>query len=366
MPEQAQGPDSLLETLRRKIELAITLIVLKQLILRVGLHEHSRKPAFVELERIDFRSHKRRTLRIASTKRSTPDDEPAWRMLALHVETTDSVDIMVKWGHAQIDGISVKVFHKDLLKKLNNGDEVGPSLFKDRVLVIPPDRRRDLLPPLNKLCKSPITTAKPPELLGKSNLQENWAPIRLTPYITQYRHFSIHHNTLRPSSCFIATRLSPEKARGFIGTTVVNIRLIMSSNFTRSHNIDPKNTIANFITMVGPEYDTELVTKIKASTKAGIEKRKNDQMGPMKFIPDFRTLLQDCAKKPKVYFLAVTNLGTIDGDSSNTDATEEKGAESHRWTIDGAMFPASPEVHHAAFIMCHIAVKGKESYVSCD
>lgn len=441
MLEPALGPDDLLETLRRKIESAIALIVLQHSMLRVGLrNEHSRKPAFVELESVDFRNHiewrtlspsvdyERELLRLIrdrlDVKVHSPEDRPAWRILVLHIETTDFVDIMVEWGHAQIDGISVKLFHENLLRRLNNGDEAGPSLFKDRVLTIPPEKRRDLLPPLHALCKFPITAgwamktiwkeAKPPALSGKLDLQANWAPIQLTPYVTKYRHFNIDNRMLQNvlAACrehkttltgllqtlaifSLATRLSPEKARGFIGTTVVNIRPIMSSKFIRSHNIDPSNTMANFVTMVDHEFDTELVAKVRGRVNESSGKetymtaleeylwptaervrgdlqrrlddgRKNDQMGLMKFIPDFRMLLKDWAKKPRVYSIAVTNLGVIDGDPSNANTPETGGGQSDRWAIRRAIFSVSPEVHHAAFVVCPVAVRCKELYVSCD
>ncbi|KAI1775940.1 alcohol acetyltransferase-domain-containing protein [Hypoxylon cercidicola] len=437
------GPDNLPAALTQKVESAIALIVLEHPMLRVGLrNEHARKPVFVELESVDFRNHiewrilspsidyEAELLKLIrdrlDVKVESPETKPAWRILVLHIAGTDFVDVMFEWGHAHIDGISVKLFHEDLLRKLNNGEEAGSSVFKDRVLTIPPEKRRDLLPPLHDLCEFPITTrwalttlwkgVKPPVLSGKSDLVANWAPIQRTPYVTQYRHFGLNNNTLQNvlTACrehrttltgllqtltmfSLATRLTPEEARGFIGTTVVNLRPIMSSKFLQSYNIDPKKTMANFVTMVDHEYDTELVAKIRARTNESSDKethncmakleelvwptaervradlqkrldegRKNDQMGLMKFIPDFRLLLKDWVKKPRVYSLSVTNLGVVDGNPSNADTTAAEGDQSGKWTIDRAVFSVSPEVHQAAFVICPVAVNGRELYVSCD
>ncbi|KAI4865727.1 hypothetical protein F4820DRAFT_419489 [Hypoxylon rubiginosum] len=405
-------------------------------------NEHARKPAFVELESVDFRNHiEWRTLSPSvdyeleflrlirdrlDVKVESPETKPAWRILVLHAEGTDFVDIMCEWGHAHIDGISVKILHEALLRKLNNGDEARPSIFKDRVLTIPPEKRRDLLPPLHTLCDFPLTTrwavttlwkeVKLPVLSGNSDLLANWAPIQLRPYVTQYRHFSLDNDILQKvlvacrehkttltgllqalAMFSLAMRLSPEKARGFIGTTVVNLRPIMSSKFLQSHNIDPNNTMANFVTVVDHEYDAELVANIRAranessgqethnrmatleeflwptaeKVRGDLQRKldegtKNDQMGLLKFVPDFRLLLKDWAKKPRVTSIAVTNLGVIDGNPSNASATETEGELRGKWTIDRAVFSVSPEVHYAAFVICPLAVKGKELYVSCD
>ncbi|XXG95315.1 hypothetical protein Hte_001576 [Hypoxylon texense] len=443
IPGSGLDPNDLLAILMQKVESAIALVVLEHSLLRVGLrNEHSRKPSFVELESVDFRNHiewrtlspsvdyEGELLRLIRDRLDvmveSAETKPAWRILALHIEGTDFVDIMCEWGHAHIDGMSMKIFHETLLRKLNNGDEAGPSIFKDRVLTIPPEKRRDLLPPLHALVEFPLTTRWAVSTLwkevkvpaGHSRLLANWAPIRVTPYVAQYRHFSLDNGTLQKvlAACrqhkttltglvqtlaifSLATRLSPEKARGFIGTTVVNLRPIMSSKYIRSHNIDPNNTMANFVTMVDHEFDTDLVAKIRArasgspdkeahnymatlgefvwptaeKVRGDLQKRldegtKNDMMGLLKFIPDYRLLLKDWAKKPRVYSIAVTNLGVIDGNPSNaTSATEAEGGElSSKWTIDRGIFSISPEAHHAAFVICPLAVKGKELYVSCD
>lgn len=425
----------------QSIELAIARVVLEHPFLRVGLrNENARKPAFVELENINFRNHiewkffnpsvnyELEFVRLIKSrldvKVESPESKPAWRILVLHIERTNFVDVMFEWGHAEIDGISVKLFHEDLLRNLNSNDKVELDWFKDRVLTIPPEKRRDLLPPLHALCKFPVTTSyalstlwrevKPSPLVSKSVLQATWAPIRLTPYSTQYRHFSLDSNTLQNilAACrkrnttlsgliqalvhvSLATRLSPDEALGFLGSTVVNLRPLMSSPCVQSHNIDPKRTMANFMTVVSHEFGVELVAKIRARVadsserenymmaileefvwpaaervRGDLQKRldegtRNDLMGLLKFVPDYRFLLKDWARKPRIHSAALTNLGVIDGDPSDTDSAGVQ-IENGKWTIDRAVFSISPEVHGAALCICPVAVKQKDLYISCD
>ncbi|KAI0173070.1 alcohol acetyltransferase-domain-containing protein [Hypoxylon sp. FL1284] len=442
VPEPGPAWDDRIAILKRTVESAIALVVLEHPLLRVGLrNEHARKPVFVELESVDFRNHvewkildeesadyERDLVTLIrdrlDVKVESPETKPAWRMLVLHIKGTGFVDIIGEWGHAHIDGMSMKLFHETILENLNKLDETEPSLLTDRVLLIPVEKRRDLLPPLHGLCEFPITKRwaastlwnelKPPALKNSDLLSSGWAPMLATPYVVQYRHFSLDNDTLQNllavcrkhkttltglfqtlATFSLATRLSPEKARGFRSSTVVNLRPIMSSEFLQSHNIDPMKTMGNLVTTVEHDYDVDLVTTVRQRAAEGedmethsvmavldelvwstsvrvrgeLQKRlddgtKNDQMGLIKFIPDYRSLLKDWLKQPRVFALHVTNLGVIDGDPPNTDVAEAKREPGDQWTIDRAIFSISPEVHNGAFCVCPVAVKGRELYVS--
>ncbi|KAI1408657.1 hypothetical protein F5Y13DRAFT_182554 [Hypoxylon sp. FL1857] len=450
---QSQGSESQ-ASLAQMVEASIAKIVLDHPFLRVGLRgEHTRKPYFVELESVDFRRHvewrsfdkdgdyeaelfKLITTRLDS-KVEQPDDAPSWRILALRAEGSAFLDVMFEWGHAHIDGMSAKLFHEDLLRNLNSN--ILLEEFQDRVLTIPPSKRRDLLPPLHALAKFPISTGYalatlwdelgPPGLStgSKTELRAAWAPIKVQPYVTQYRHFSIDNPTLQNiiaacrkhnttltgllqalSHAILSVRLSAKEAKGFLGSTVVNLRPLMGAPEVRRKalkldEVDLKRTMANFMTVIDHEWDVDWVAKVRAaatsashndpakeaeaeltrdqektalepliwpaaeSARAVIQKRldegtKNDLMGLMKFIPDYRALLKDWTKKPRAHSVVVTNLGVIDGNPSDS-ASDEEG---RKWTLERAVFSISPEAHGAALCLCPIAVKGKELYLSCD
>ncbi|KAI0836496.1 hypothetical protein F5Y06DRAFT_288460 [Hypoxylon sp. FL0890] len=449
--------------LEQEVESAIAKVVLDHPALRVGLlGESKRKPYFVELEAVDFHrlvewrsfgkdaDYEAELFKLTTTrlniKVEQPEDAPSWRILVLRVEGGAFLDVMFEWGHAQCDGMSAKLFHEDLLRNLNIN--VVVEEFQDRVLTIPPSKRRDLLPPLHALAKFPVSTGYalsmlweelgPPGLStgSKTELRATWSPIKAEPYVTQYRHFSIDNPTLQNiiaacrkhnttltgllqalSNVILSTRLSAKEAKGFLGSTVVNLRPLMGTPEVKKKALklgeaDPKRTMANFMTLIDHEWDVEWVSKVRAAStsashggpskkpekeltkakdmaalepliwpaaetvRAAIQKRlddgtKNDLMGLMKFIPDYRALFKDWIKKPRRHSVVITNLGVIDGNpfdsasddgASNADAREEGG----KWTLERAVFSISPEAHGPVLCLCPIAVKGKELYISCD
>ncbi|KAI1204189.1 uncharacterized protein F4807DRAFT_358402 [Annulohypoxylon truncatum] len=439
--------------LERKVELAIAQVVSDHPFLRVGLRgEHERKPAFVELEAVDFRRHvewrcfaktaeyESELLELIESRLNIkvpqPEDRPSWRILVLRVEGERVLDVVFEWGHAHIDGMSAKMFHENLLRNLNG--DFALEEFRDRVLTIPPSKRRDLPPSLHALTKFPITPGyalatlwdefKPPRLasISKSGLHATWAPIQLQPYVTQYRHFSVDNDPLQNvlATCrnhkttltgliqsiahlSLATRLSAEEARGFLSCTIINLRPLMGmpeakTKISKLSGIDPKKTMGNFMTSLDHEFDARWVAKIRTAnmsqvghlgpgeggdrgglepliwetaerTRTAIQKRlddgtKNDVMGLIKFIPDYRALFKEWAKKPRGHSVTVTNLGVIDGNPHNNipgDISTTEDADG-KWIIERAIFSVSPEAQGAVLCICPIAVKGRELYVSCD
>ncbi|KAI0097046.1 hypothetical protein F4776DRAFT_554654 [Hypoxylon sp. NC0597] len=457
-----QGSESYAE-LKQKVEISIAQVVLDHPSLRVGLlHEHARKPYFVELETVDFRRHiewrsldkdtdyeaelfKSIATRI-DLKVNQPEDAPSWRILMLHVEGSTFLDMIFEWGHAHLDGMSAKLFYEDLLRNLNSN--IVLDEFQGRVLTIPFSKRRDLLPPLHTLAKFPISAGYALATLwdelgpsglstgSKPELRATWSPIKVQPYVTQYRHFSIDNPTLQNiitacrkhnttltgllqalSHVILSIRLSAGEAKGFLSSTVVNLRPLMSApevtkKALKLAGVDPKRIMANFMTMINHEWDVDWVAKVRATSgssshdepskegkrertrekemaalepliwpaaegaRAAIQKRlddgtKNDLMGLMKFIPDYRTLFKDWTKKPRTHSVAITNLGLIDGNPSDSASDDvavlvDAREENSKWTIERAMFSVSPEVHGAALCLCPVAVRGKELYLSCD
>lgn len=460
------GQDQVSESyakLKQKVEASIAKVILDHPSLRVGLlGEHARKPYFVELESVDFGRHiewrsldkdtdyetelfKSIATRI-NLKVDQPEDTPSWRILVLGVEGSAFLDMIFEWGHAHLDGMGAKLFHEELLRNLNSN--VVLEEFRDRVLTIPPSKRRDLLPPLHSLAKFPVSAGYALATLwdelgpsglstgSKPELRATWSPIKVQPYVTQYRHFSIDNPTLQNilaacrkhnttltgllqalSHIILSIRLSPKEAKGFLSSTVINLRPLMSAPEAKKKaqelaGVDLKRTMANFMTMINHEWNVEWVAKVRAasgsvsqgkapkederegtrgeemaalepliwpaaeSARAAIQKRlddgtKNDLMGLTKFIPDYRALFKDWTKKPRTHSVAITNLGVIDGNpadpvSDDVAVVSEAREANGKWTIERAEFSVSPEAHGAVLCLCPIAVKGKELYVSCD
>ncbi|KAI2777736.1 hypothetical protein F4815DRAFT_447935 [Daldinia loculata] len=470
--------------LQQTVESAVARILLEHPLLRVGLRgEHNRKPAFVELDAVDFSRHiEWRHLDIGkdydtelealiksrlNIKVEQPETAPAWRILMLSIEGGRFIDVMWEWGHSHTDGISAKTFHEDMLRHLNghNNNSVPEGFNPDtRILTIPLARRRDLLPSLHSLCDFPVglgfTLAtlwnefKPAVLQAKSEagLRATWAPIWPGRYASEYRHFGISPIALKNiiAACRVrgttltglaqalahtslACRLSDEQARAFRGSTIVNWRPLMKRALNEKakadlRDVDLVRTMGNFMTTVDHVFDEEWVTKIRAASvvndssqrglnhsegKRGeteenfkdqevVERRmlalesliwpvaktvrvdlvkrldegtKNDQMGLMKFIPDFRALLKERLEKPRSHSVAVSNIGVINGkapsslngvENSVEGASDAFTGANAKWSIDRSIFSISSEVHGAAFGVCLVAAKDGELYVSCD
>ncbi|OTA98130.1 hypothetical protein M426DRAFT_123168 [Hypoxylon sp. CI-4A] len=459
LPAGETRDPELQEKLEQKVESAIAKIVLDHPLLRAGLRgEHKRKPVFLEVEQVDFHRHiewrelekavdyEAEFLRLIrsriNTKVEQPEDASAWRMLVLRAEGQAFLDVMFEWGHAHLDGMSAKLFHEDLIRNLNSSDLATINEFnpKTRMLAIPPSRRRDTIPSLHALCRFPISPGwavstlwaelKPPALV-RADLRATWAPVKLQPYTVRYEHFGVGDGALRNilracrehrttltglvqalAHVSFATRLTPAQARGFVSPTVVNLRPLMcrpemQTPMYRTAGVDPKNTMANFMTMLDHEFGTEWVDQVRAAaaaaaaasqeqsegeaskekqraalepliwsaaerTRAELQKRLdegtgNDLMGLMKFVPDYRILFKDWVKKPRQHTVALTNLGVIDGDPVVKDGEVDILVEaSERWHIERAVFSISHETHGAAMTICPVAVKGKELYISCD
>lgn len=132
--------------------------------------------------------------------------------------------------------------------------------------------------------------------------------------------------------------------------------------------------MTNFFSVMDHKFDTPLVAKIRsqvnsvpsATSNKGILEHlvwsiatmvreeirasldlgtKNKYVGLMGLIPDWRPLARTLAKRQRARSWLVTNLGLLDGAST-------QGV----WTIDRALFAISAEVIGAALHICPITV----------
>jgi hypothetical protein len=295
-------------------------------------------------------------------------------------------------------------------------------VLSDGVLKIPPTAPR-LPPPIEKLCKFPVTAKytiatawkelRPPVLSSTLASQAHWAPPCATPYKTQFRMFDVEAETLQSvlAACRVhkttltgllhalvlvslASHVKPCDAKAFAGNTALDLRRHVESR----PGLDPKRTMGNYVSMTSHEFDADLVRKIReaafpsadllrkredvapalvdfvwqcaARVRAEIQKRldqglKNDVVGLMKLVPDWRTQLRNEVDKPRPYSFVVTNLGTIDG-AAREKAELENGSKPESWEIEYSVFAISAEVCGAAFQVSPISVKGKALCVSCS
>ncbi|KAI0186241.1 hypothetical protein EV127DRAFT_175282 [Xylaria flabelliformis] len=438
------------------VEDAIARVVLEHPALRLNVvNADTKRPGWVAVDELDFTHHitwedindtagnYERTLRTNIEKRldepyTNLTGRPQWRVLILFKKSDrPCLDVVFDYSHAFSDGTSGKIFHETLLRTLNtteNNDEQNPVLT-NRVLKIPPSSRT-LPPPVEKLGKFSVTAKfaistawrelRPAGLIASPPAAHaHWAPIRPTPYATQFRTFDVEAATLRNilTACrahkttvtgllhalilaSMAARIKESDATAFTGSTALDLRRFLGH--TAPKGLVPSRTMADYVSQTAHVFDADLVREIRAAAatvsddnvppsqplvelvwrcatrvRSEIQKRldsglKNDLVGLMRLVSDWRAQFRTEASKPRPYSFVVTNLGVLDGGSPDTtttaaaaaaDAAKEEGkGEENRggsWTIEHAVFAISAEVCGAAFQVSPISVKNGALCVSC-
>lgn len=230
----------------------------------------------------------------------------------------------------------------------------------------------------------------------------------------------------------LASRVPASEAMAFTGGTALDLRrhLLGTPKKTKEDkkkkkrneepdfDFDPKRTMANYVSLTPHEFGVDLVREIRdlsspqdgaargtvahkdgdknenetpspalvdlvwncaARVRGEIQKRldkglKNDIVGLMRLVPDWRAQFRTEASKPRVTSFVVTNLGVVDGvgvgarnEGTNLAAEEEDLADREEaWGIEHAVFAVSAEVCGAAFQVAPISVKDGALCVSCS
>ncbi|KAI0103053.1 alcohol acetyltransferase-domain-containing protein [Nemania sp. FL0031] len=351
---------------------------------------------------------------------------PQWRVLVLFKKgAAPFLDIVFDYSHALGDGMSGKIFHETLLRVLNTptSTEASQPALVGRVLKIP-STARTLPPPIEKAGKFPVSpkfavsTAwkelRPPSISSTSPAKAHWAPIRATPYKTQLRIFDVEPEVLRGilAACrahqttitgllhalvlvSMASHIPARDATAFTGSTALDLRRYLGP---RIPGIDPTRTITNYVSATHHEFGVDLVREIRSVIASGrgegegegedalspaavelvwkcaalvrseIQSRldlglKNNLVGLMKLVLDWRAQFRADAAKPRTNSFIVTNLGVLDGVGAQSGG-EAKVED--RWGVAHSVFAISTEVCGAAFQVSPISVRDGALCVSCS
>ncbi|CAJ2508955.1 Uu.00g139810.m01.CDS01 [Anthostomella pinea] len=423
----ANARSELMSTIRA----AIARVVLKHPLLQVGVGKaESRKPFFVPLDSLDLgqlitwrfiegpvdEDSLRETAQSeVDNKFDGLDSLPCWRVLILHPQYTDSLEIVFTFNHSHADGMGGKVFHEDLLQTLNAGITDEERQQFDQNVVKLPDCTPRFTPTTPQLAKLPVTNGfivktlwdeMKPGMLRKDVTLATWAPILTSlPYKTQLRSFAVDAGTLTNilAACrkhkttltglihglalvSLASRLDEHKAPAFEAATALDQRKFLPSSHPSYPGLDPKRTVANYVSLMGHGFDTQVVSEVRsklnwkktsneslsdelagltwsaaAKVRREIQERldlglKNDLIGLMKFIGDWRTQMKKDARKPRQFSWLVTNLGVVDG-QPGTGTTALSSAKDENWAIRRAQFVLSTEVPSGVWMIAPFAVK---------
>jgi len=404
--------------------------------LQVGISgEDSNKPFWIKLETVDLNEH----IKWTTLDDATDSDQsvqaavaaqldtrffelgvrPGWRVLVMNHTASDILDILFVWNHPHGDGISGKIFHQLLLEALNVMERGPEGNLSDLILKVG-DSSKEFPPATESLVALPVTPLfvlkeawndyKPPSLFpGK--IEASWAPIRTLPYKTRFQSFLIpegilskvvtichdHKTTLTALLnslvlISLASHLGQENAPAFASSTAIDQRRFLPPHPLAYRWFEPKKTIANYVSIMTHEYDSDLVGQIRsklstdvthgilpeatlsllwsiaARVRSEIAKRlesglQNDVVGLMRFVPNWRKQFLRDVKKVRKLSWFLTNLGVFEEDPA-TNSTQPSRPETG-WSISRAQFTISTETPMAALLLGVASVKNQSLVVTC-
>ncbi|KAI8944739.1 alcohol acetyltransferase-domain-containing protein [Xylaria longipes] len=343
-----------------------------------------------------------------------PDLEtrPGWRIIMLQQSSAETLEMLFNWNHPHCDGMSGKIFQRHLFQSLNSKRETMTAQWSDSCVVQLPESTPKLPPPIDQLIPLPlelrwtlntIWEENKPRMLCKSPYQADWAPIVTSPYKTQFRVFTldnsilanllmacrVHDTTLTGlfhglTLVSLASRLEKQAAAGFRGVTTVDLRRFLPRHPSKYPWLEPEETLGNYVTQLNHEFDPSFVSQIRslleskdvadqslpaeivglvwsAATKVRgeiLQKLetgvKNDIVGTLKFVMDWRTQMKQAAKRPRPASWMITGLGVLDSKPSTG-----KSSMDEVWSLRRAQFALSAETTAAAIMISPMSVAGE-------
>jgi hypothetical protein len=429
------------DALKRIVFGAVARIVRDQPLLRVSvLGEDSKRPAFAWVDRIDLSEHiEWRPIEKAEdakpaysavlaseidTKFSDIEARPGWKIVVLHVVEKQVLDVVYVWNHQHHDGTGSKLFHRALLRNLQecttNSSPSGTGL-ESEILEFP-DHSSDVVPPPPEvLCKWPATMPymvrriwceiRPQHVLPKDPKLAYWAPIRTAPYGTKYRTITVENGALgavvkacRQRGATITSLLHAltlmsmtarqRDAKGFACRTPYDLRRFLPSDNPDYPGLKPSASMCNYVSVLDHLFEPDevkairkaaaaaesaapgavpsgqhlemmwsIAARVRGEIKASLDSGvKNDAISVMKFVGDWRSQQEAECRKPRKLSWLVTNIGVLDRQCGDASGDEEANS----WSIQEAEFVLSADVPSAALCLSVISVEGGSMSVTCS
>ncbi|KAI1390654.1 alcohol acetyltransferase-domain-containing protein [Hypoxylon trugodes] len=392
-------PSNLKDAQREKVidtvNAAISDNVLKHPVLQVGIaNADTKKPIFVQLDSLDLRRHVNWRFIEASADSEatlqeliilhldTPfpnlEEQPGWRIVVLHQDGADFLEILFAWNHPNADGMSGKIFHQSLIESLNAQRDNNELQTSDWFVLNLPNPQARLPPPLEQIMELPLGVAylfnaavddnKPQGLLRLDPTLAHWAPITTSSYKTQFRSFTVENGVLSKvlTACrqyqttltgllhgltlaSLASHLGGKAASGFQAGTTINTRRFVPPAPPGYPWLEPEKTMGNFVTQIHHTFHPEFVARVRSllSPMAGPNRPtlskelaelvwdaaakvrrevadklelgvKNDVVGAMKFVNDWISQQKKVARRPRQSSWMITGLGVLDGGGSQS------------------------------------------------
>ncbi|RMJ15402.1 hypothetical protein CDV36_004940 [Fusarium kuroshium] len=336
------------------------------------------------------------------------ETRPGWRMVVLKRESDDLMEAILAWNHPHFDGTSAKIFHETMLETLNNTGGSNLPILRNHILETVVNKHN--LPPPQETAGNYSTSLGymadtiwedvKPRLFGWASTPPTiWPAISPKPYETRFRTLTIdnqmlqdvlvacraHKTTLTGLLHAIAlislTPQVPEEVLEVTGSTPLNLRRFIPARSEAFPDLEPDRTVCCCVTSTKHKFDKELLDQIrdriktttddsKLATCADImwdvsarvreelreklsQGLKNDLVGMMGFVADWREYAKEAQRKPRAATWLVTNLGVLDGEDGSDQRAD-------RWSIHRADFLLSADVAGPALTICPVAIKGRD------
>ncbi|KAF2651821.1 hypothetical protein K491DRAFT_719472 [Lophiostoma macrostomum CBS 122681] len=431
IPESFTGQDSNTK-LANALHSAITRVVSGAPLLQVGcIGENTANPFWIQLDSVDLSEHvvwvnldsdQAMHATIAShinMRFPDVDKRPGFRVVVMQRVGHSFLDILVVFNHHHGDGMGAKIFHRFLLLELNKpmSEDDQQSLtitFEDSSKDFPPptEKAGDLTLSPGFLVREAWKEYKPGASSVTRPTDAKWAPIRSEPHLSKFRVVTIPQNVLSNtlSACrdhkttltallnclaliSLASQIGEDLAPGFASSTAIDQRRFISPHSKRYPQLDPKETIANYVTVIYHEFGVDLVSDIRfkldasaaegglseeivdllwktsARVRTEISNRlemglRNDMVGLMKLVPDWRKRHMKDMEKPRALSWFLTNLGLFE--ELPASLSSESYDPKSNWAIRRAQFTASAEVPLSALLLAVASVRNGDLVITCS
>jgi hypothetical protein len=342
-------------------------------------------------------------------------EQPGWKITIIRQGDAPILEVLLTWNHPQFDGAGAKVWHEDFLELLNTTEnEAYERTGLDGDILRLPEAPPLLPTPLESVKSLPLDIkflAKSvweefrPQFLNRDVSQAAWCPIRTSPYKTQFRAFFVDKASLsailtlcRQNKTTItgllnglaliafALRLDSTVAPAFQSSTIMDHRRNLPPAPPDAPWGSSDRVVSNYVTQLPHRFETELVARIRSRLPAdssedinlcadlqrelwavSAENRleivrkleaglRNDLVGVFKYVTDWKKTMSDMAKKTRQFTWLVTNVGVLNGGTS----------DDQKWSIGRAQFGLSAEIPAAAIEFAPISVAGQGMVVSAN
>lgn len=379
--------------LQEAVKVAVVDTIMRHPMMQVGMKDATSKaPSWIQLQSLDLTQHIKWVYiedhhdfeqTVQQTFRAKIDErfpdlaikQPGWWITVIRQGDAPMMEVLLAWNRPQFDGAGAKVFHEDVLERLNaeNAPEERAGLDGD-ILKLPqappllpmPIERSKGLPVDPKYLAKVLWEDIRPRFLNRDASLAAWCPIRSSPYKTQFRAFFMDQASLsailalcRQKKTTItglihglaliafSSHLNSTGAPAFRSFTIMDHRRNLPPAPPDAPWARPDRAVANYVTQAFHRYGTKTVARIRSKLPANASERRdlsadlqrelwaasarsrqdivrrleaglrNDLVGVFKYVTDWQKTMSDQAKKKRQFSWLVTNIGVLEGGNSS-------------------------------------------------